>query len=187
MELLANLCSEKKLMYQQLSKLIKRYFPRSSHKLFKLVFNLSPMYRRSTGRLTHVTEGFWRVDIKIPISYKNRNYAGTIFGGSLFSATDPIFMVQLVQIIGTDYIVWDKSSLVKFKRPANQDVFASFVFTKEEVEGIKQKVATQGETELIKPVEITNLEGTTVFCKIDKTLYVADKKFYKQKKAKRKN
>jgi len=171
-------------MYQQLSKLGKKYFPNSSHNLFKYMFNLSPMYRRSTGKVINVDAGFWRVDIKIPLTYKNRNYAGTIFGGSLFSATDPIFMVQLVQIIGSDYIVWDKSSLVKFKRPANQDVFASFVFTESEVEDMKQKVAVDGEIEVVKPVEITNHEGK-VFCQIDKTLYIADKQFYKEKKARR--
>ena len=179
-KLRTNLSSERIDMYQQLSKLGKRYFPNSAHKLFKFMFNLSPMYRRSTGRVTNVTEGFWKVDIKIPISYKNRNYAGTIFGGSLFSATDPIFMVQLVQIIGSAYIVWDKSSVVKFKRPANQDVFASFAFEEEEVAEIKRQVASKGEVELVKPVQITNIEGT-VFCQIDKTIYVADKQFYKNK------
>ena len=172
-------------MYQQLSKLSKKYFPNSSHKLFKVVFNISPMYRRSTGKVINVTEGFWRVDIKIPISYKNRNYAGTIFGGSLFSATDPIFMVQLVQILGADYIVWDESSLVKFKRPANQNVFASFIFTEGEVEEIKQKVAKEGETELVKPIEVTNSQGV-VFCQIEKTLYIADKKFYKENRLRKK-
>lgn len=171
-------------MYQVLSKLGQRYFPNSSHRLFKVMFNLSPMYRRSTGKVTNVTAGFWQVDIKIPISYKNRNYAGTIFGGSLFSATDPIFMVQLVQIIGTDYIVWDKSSMVKFKRPANEDAFASFVFTEEEVEEIKKKVAENGEMEFVKPVHISSKEEK-VFCQIDKTLYVADKAFYKEKRRKK--
>ena len=171
-------------MYQQLSKLGKKYFPHSSHQLFKVMINLSPMYRRSTGRVVRVTEGFWQVDITIPISYKNRNYAGTIFGGSLFSATDPIYMVQLVQIIGSDYIVWDKSSMVKFKRPANEQAFASFAFSESEVEQIKQEVAEKGETELVKPVEIVSKQGK-VFCQIDKTLYVASKQFYKEKKSKR--
>ncbi len=167
-------------MYQQLSKLGKKYFPNSSHKLFKIIFNASPMYRRSTGQVTNVLPGFWRVDIKIPISYKNRNFAGTIFGGSLFSATDPIYVVQLLQIIGKGYIVWDKSSIVKFKRPANEDAYASFIFNENEVAEIKRKVASDGETEILKTVLISNKEGK-VFCEINKTIYIADKKFYKEK------
>jgi len=173
-------------MYQFLSRVAKKHFKNSAHKLFKTFFNLSPMYRRSTGRVVNVEKGFWQVDVKIPISYKNRNYAGTIFGGSLFSATDPIYMVQLIQIIGTDYIVWDKSSMVKFKRPANSDAFASFRFSPQEIQELKEEVIEYGEVELLKPVEITNKEGK-VFCEIDKTIYVADKAFYKEKRAKKTN
>ena len=64
--------------------------------LFKYGFNLSPMYRRSTGRIVTVSPDLLRVQIKLPISYKNKNYVNSIFGGSLFSAVDPIPMVQLV-------------------------------------------------------------------------------------------
>ena len=168
-------------MYQFLTKVSRKYFSDSSHKLFKYFFNFSPMYRRSTGRVTHVTPGFMRVEIKIPISYKNKNYVGTIFGGSLFSATDPIYMVQLIQIIGKDYVVWDKSSVVKFKRPANTDAYAVFEFSEEEVEKLKSDIKEKNEINLVKPVHITNKEGK-VFCEIEKVIYVADKSFYKGKR-----
>ena len=168
-------------MYQALSRLGKTYFPNQSHKLFKYFFNLSPMYRRSTGRVVSVSPGFWKVDIKIPLSYKNRNYAGSMFGGSMFSASDPIYMVQLLQIIGTDYIVWDKSSIVKFKRPATSNAFVTFQFTEEEINALKARVAEAKEIEIKKLVEIKSKEGK-VFCEIEKTIYVADKKHYKNKK-----
>ena len=171
-------------MYQTLSRLAKTYFPNKAHLLFKFFFNISPMYRRSTGRVVAVNPGFWTVDIKIPLSYKNRNYAVTIFGGSLFSATDPIYMVQLIQIIGTDYIVWDKASKVKFKRPANAEAFANFQFEKSEVEQLKKCVTEENEVDLIKMVEIRNAEGK-VFCEIEKTIYVTSKKYYKEKKSKK--
>ncbi|WP_221406657.1 DUF4442 domain-containing protein [Ekhidna lutea] len=106
-------------MYQFLSRISNKYFSRYAHILFKWFFNKSPMYRRTTGRITSVTKDLSRIEVKIPLSYKNKNYVGTIFGGSLFSATDPIYMVQLIQLLGREYVVWDKSSMVKFKRPAN--------------------------------------------------------------------
>ncbi len=168
-------------MYQFLSRVGKKYFANSQHTLFKLLFNASPMYRRSTGRVKSVAPGFWRVEIKIPLSYKNRNYAGTMFGGSMFSATDPIYMVQLIQIIGTDYIVWDKSSVVKFKRPANADAFAVFEFSEDEIQELRDRVASEKELDFKKLVEIKNAEGK-VFCEIEKTIYVAEKTYYKEKK-----
>ena len=172
-------------MYQALSRLSKRYFPNQTHHLFRAFFNVSPMYRRSTGKILSVSKGFHKVEVKIPLTYKNRNYAGTIFGGSLFSATDPIYMVQLIQIIGTDYIVWDKSSVVRFKRPANEDAYVTFEFTDEEITQLKAQVATEKEMELTKLVEIKNQDGQ-VFCEIEKVIYVAEKAYYKQKRAKKK-
>ncbi|NQZ77088.1 MAG: DUF4442 domain-containing protein [Ekhidna sp.] len=172
-------------MYQLLSKIAKKYFSGSAHKLFRFFFNYSPMYRRSTRKVVRVSPGFWEVDVKIPISYRNRNYAGTIFGGSLFSATDPIYMVQLIQIIGAEYIVWDKSSVVKFKRPANSDVFVEFRFNAEEVEELKKAVAREKELDITKIFEIKNKEYKVV-CEIEKLIYVAEKTYYKEKR-KRKN
>ena len=144
------------------------------------------MYRRTTGKVISVEPNYMRVEIRIPLSYKNKNYVGTIFGGSLFAATDPIYMVQLIQIMGRDYVVWDKSSSVKFKRPASTDAYAVFEFTPDEIEQMKSEVAEKKEIDLIKPVYLKSKDGK-VFCEIEKTMYVADKKFYKEKKLKRSN
>jgi hypothetical protein len=54
------------------------------------------MYKRSTAKIIQVSEDLLNVRIKLPISYKNKNYANSIFGGSMFSAVDPIPMVQLI-------------------------------------------------------------------------------------------
>ena len=34
------------------------------------------------------------VHVTIPLSLRTRNYVGTIFGGSMFSGTDPLFMLM---------------------------------------------------------------------------------------------
>ena len=158
----------------------------SQSKLFKIGFNLSPMYRRSTGRLTEVSEDLLKVKIKIPLSYKNRNYVGTIYGGSLYSATDPIYMVQLINILGSDYVVWDKSSEIKYKRPAKKVAFATFEFTKQEIENIKERVVKEKEFDLVKELNITG-PNNEVYCELSKVLYVADKNYYKEKKKKKRS
>lgn len=157
----------------------------SEAKLFKVGFNLSPMYRRSTGRLTEVSEDLLKVRIKIPLSYKNRNYVGTIYGGSLYSATDPIYMVQLINILGDEYVVWDKSSEIKYKRPAKKVAYATFEFTKQEIENIKERVRNENEFDLIKELAITG-PNNEVYCELKKVLYIADKAYYKEKKKRKK-
>jgi hypothetical protein len=172
-------------VYQQLATVGSKLFKKST--LFKHGFNLSPMYRRSTARITDVSEDLLNIRIKLPISYKNKNYVSSIFGGSLFSAVDPIPMVQLINLIGDDFVVWDKSAEIFFKRPAKEDVYAQFTYTPEELADIQQKVAEQQEIDIIKTTQLTNKDGSVVFCEVHKTIYVANKAYYKEKRRKRNN
>jgi acyl-coenzyme A thioesterase PaaI-like protein len=154
----------------------------AKHKLLKYGFNLSPMYRRSTARVTEVSVDLMSIKIKLPISYKNINYMGTIFGGSMFAAVDPIPMTQLVQLLGDGYVVWDKGANISFKRPARENLNAHFTFSKDELLEIKSRVATENEIEIIKTTQLMNSDESTVFCQVDKTIYVAKKDFYKEKR-----
>jgi len=167
--------------YQSVSDFGSKYVAR--HKLFKYGFNLSPMYRRSTGKVTHVSPNLLEVKVKLKISYKNRNYVSSIFGGSMFSAVDPMPMVQLINILGNDYVVWDKSAEIFFKKPARQDLYADFVFTQEEIDDIKSRVAKENEIEMVRTTELTDQSKETLFCTVNKTLYIASNDYYKAKRA----
>ena len=171
-------------VYQKLAGVGERFISRA--KLFRYGFNYSPMYRRSTGRIKTVSEDLCEVSIKIPLTWRNRNYVNSIFGGSMFSAVDPIPMVQLINILGNNYVVWDKSAEIKFKRPAKEHLFATFTYDKEELEGIKKQVAAEGQMELVKTTLLTNKDQSVVYCEVKKLLYIADKAFYKEKRKKRK-
>ncbi len=152
------------------------------HTLFKYGFNLSPMYRRSTARVLTVSRDLLNIKIKLPISYKNRNYVNSIFGGSMFSAVDPIPMVQLINLLGDDYVIWDKSAEIFFKRPAKENLYADFSYTREELEKIKERINRENEMEIIKATSLTDKNQTTVYCEVKKTIYIADKSYYKQKR-----
>lgn len=172
-------------MYASISKILKNFI--KPNLLFQYGFNFAPMYRRSTGRLHYVSEDLLEVKVRIPISWKNRNYVGTIFGGSMASATDPIYMIQLMNILGEKYVVWDKEATIKFRRPANQSVFASFLFTPAEIEQIKADVKSKNEIDLVKHVNLTNQAGDKLFAEVTKTIYIADKIFYKAKRKSKKS
>ncbi|MEM9075704.1 MAG: DUF4442 domain-containing protein [Bacteroidota bacterium] len=169
-------------VYQKLTKVGSKFL--GKHILFKHGFNLSPMYRRSTGRITHVSKDLMDIRIKLPINYKNRNYVSSIFGGSMFSAVDPIPMVQLMNILGEGYVVWDKSAEILFKRPARQTLYADFTYLNEEIDEIKKRVAEENEITIVKRTQLMDKDNSKVFCEVNKTIYVADKVFYKRKRAK---
>lgn len=166
-------------MYQKLSKIARKFMKEST--FLKFGFNLSPMYRRSTARIEYISDDLKTFRIKIPMSYKNRNYVGSIFGGSLFAAVDPIPMIQLMYILKEEYIVWDKAAQIKFKKPARENVYATFEFTNEEIDLIIRKVKENNEFEHPKVTQITNKKGDVIYCEVTKTIYIANKEFFKQK------
>ncbi|GEQ84771.1 hypothetical protein ULMS_02790 [Patiriisocius marinistellae] len=170
-------------LYQKLEAVGLKFF--KPHTLFKYGFNFSPMYRRSTARITHVSKDIMKVTVKLPVSWKNRNYMNSIYGGSLFSAVDPIPMIQLVNILGKEYVVWDKSAVIHFKRPAKENVYADFIFNEAEISEIRKRIAFEKEFDITKSTSLTNKEKSIVYCTVDKTIYIAEKQFYKAKRAKK--
>jgi acyl-CoA hydrolase len=170
-------------MYEKIYLVLNQYFEKAT--LFKVLFNWSPMYKRSCGKIIHVSKDLHTVKIKIPLTYKNKNYVGSLFGGSLFAATDPIYMIQLMQILGKDYVVWDKASVIRFKKPAYTTAYAEFHFSSEEIKEIQQRVTLEKEVNFVKHLNITDLHQN-VFTELEKTLYISSKAYYKQKLANKK-
>lgn len=170
-------------MYATIFKFLKKYLKPNT--VFKYGFNLSPMYRRSTGKINFVSEDLLKVAVEIPISYKNKNYVGTIFGGSMLSATDPIFMTQLINILGDEYVVWDKATSIRFKRPATKSIYVDFNFTEKEIEEIKEDVAQKKEIDLVKNIQLTDKTKAIVFAEVSKTIYIANETHYKNKRKKK--
>ena len=103
-------------------------------------FNFFPAYRGSGGRLTYIADDFHEIHIKLPLSWRTRNYVGTIYGGSMYGAVDPLYMVMLIKILGSDYVVWDKAATIRFKRPGRETLFAEFNVTPEEIAEIKEEL-----------------------------------------------
>lgn len=170
-------------MYDALFQFLNRFFKKAT--LFKILFNLSPMYRRSCGKILTVSEDLHQVKVVIRLSYKNKNYVGSIFGGSLFAATDPIYMIQLMQILGKEYVVWDKATEIKFKRPVYQKAYVTFSFTSDEIQNIKERVEVEKEIDLVKQLVITD-SNEKIYTEISKTIYISSKTYYKEKRAKKK-
>ena len=165
-------------MQQKITQFLQKIF--RPDQIFKYGFNISPMYRRSVGRIKNVSRDLMKVEVKLPINYKNRNYVGAIFGGSLFASTDPVYMIQLMHLLGDDYVVWDKSATIHYKRPAREKMSANFEFTKVEINEIKTRIDVENEIDIIKKVDIKNKNGK-VFSSVEKTIYIASKAYYKKK------
>lgn len=150
-------------------------------RVFKLMFNLFPGFRRTGARMIDASDDFHYAKIKLPLNYKTRNYVGTIYGGSLYSCADGIYMVQLINILGKDYVVWDKSASIRFRRPGTTTLFAEFLITKEFVSQIKSEIQELKEKDYVLKVDLVDAEGK-VYAEVEKVLYIATKVHYKEKR-----
>ena len=77
-------------------------------------------------------------DVEMRMHFWNRNYVGTHYGGSLYSMTDPFYMLMLIENLGRDYIVWDKAATIRFRRPGTGTVRAEFRLTQEQLDEIRE-------------------------------------------------
>ncbi len=144
------------------------------HLLFKAI-NLWPPFVGAGIRLKKLSPEFRHVAVEMLLTKWNTNYVGVHFGGSLYAMTDPWFMLMLIEILGRDYIVWDKAASIRFRKPGKGRVRAEFQISDELLAEIKAEVASLGKTEKILNVDIKNSDGETV-AEVQKTLWIASKK-----------
>lgn len=152
-------------------------------KFKKLTFNFFPAYRRTGGRVCFASQDWKEIHIKLSHTWKTRNYVGSIFGGSIYGAMDPIYMVQLINILGLEYVVWDKSAQIKFIKPIKTTVYARFLLSDALIEEIKERVNSEKETTIDVKTSFQDENGI-VYAEVIKTIYIANKKYYKSKKSK---
>jgi acyl-coenzyme A thioesterase PaaI-like protein len=135
-------------------------------------FNFFPAYRGTGGRVEYVADDLSEVRIRLPLNWRTRNYVGTIFGGSMYGAVDPIHMVMLIQLLGRDYVVWDKAAEIRFKRPGKTTLRAKFLVPPEEVQAIKDELSGRKSLERIYRVDLVDDAGK-VHAQVTKTIYIA--------------
>jgi hypothetical protein len=106
---------------------------------------------------------------------------GTIFGGSLFSAGDPFYMLMLLRVLGKQYVVWDKSASIQFRKPGRQTLYARLELIAEQIEHIRQEVLANGKMEQTFTLQWVGANGV-VHAQIERLCYIADRQFYEQRK-----
>jgi acyl-coenzyme A thioesterase PaaI-like protein len=128
-------------------------------RVWRWAFNWFPAYRASGGRIEHIAADWREVRIRLSLNWRTRNYVGTIFGGSMYSAIDPMYMVMLIKLLGAGYEVWDKAATIRFRRPGRATLRATFRVSEAELESIRSDVARDGKTEREYTVELKDPAG----------------------------
>jgi acyl-coenzyme A thioesterase PaaI-like protein len=142
--------------------------------LAKLFANYYLPYLGAAIRLTEVSPDYRHIRVEMPLTFYNRNYVGTQFGGALYSMTDPIYMLMLMNILGRDYVVWDKAANIEFVSPGKSRVVADFNLTEDDIASVKKKTESGEKYFFEKEVLINDSEGSLV-ARVRKTVYIRKK------------
>jgi acyl-coenzyme A thioesterase PaaI-like protein len=143
-------------------------------RLERAAFNLFPAYRGTGARVTFIASDYSEVRIELPLSRRTRNYVGTIFGGSMYGAIDPVYMLMLMKRLGRDYIVWDKAATIRFRRPGRSTLFALFRLEQADIDALRNAADQSGKTERQFQVDLVDRSGV-IHASFEKLLHVRRK------------
>lgn len=136
--------------------------------------NWWPPYLGMGVKVRRISEDFREVDVEMVQRFWNTNYVGVHFGGSLFAMTDPFYMLMLIEILGSGYIVWDKAASIRFRRPARGTVRAEFRLSEEQIDELRLAAETQARVDRVFTVQIKDRSGAVV-AESERVLHVRKK------------
>lgn len=134
-----------------------------------------PPYLFSGIRVLHIADDWSSARVRLRLHRFNRNYVGTHFGGSLFSMSDPFWMLLVMNRLGRDYLVWDRAAEIEFILPGKGDVFVDFKLTEHRLEEIRELTAG-GDKALVWFENDVVADDGTVVARVRKQLYVRRKR-----------
>ena len=140
-------------------------------KVYRWGFNLFPAYCATGARITYISNDFREIRVRLPLSWQTRNYVGTIFGGSMYAAVDPVYMIMLIKNLGPDYVVWDKSACINFKKPGRTPLFARFTLDEGELYAIRSELTHRHSVGRTYLIELTDREGV-IHASVEKVIYI---------------
>ena len=138
---------------------------------FRRLMNLWPPFLGAGIRVTRLDPDWKAVDVEMKLRFWNSNFVGTHYGGSLYSMADPFYMLMLIENLGPDYVVWDKSAVIRFRKPGKGKVAASFRLTSAQLDAIRRELQTQEKLELEFVVEVKDDSGA-VIAEVRKILHI---------------
>jgi len=135
-------------------------------------FNWFPAYRGMGARITYIRHDWSEVRVRLRLSWRTRNYVGTTFGGSIYGAVDPIYMVMLIKLLGPGYAVWDKAATIRFRRPGRGTLHATFVVDPAVLAGIREALTRAAKLERVFAIDLVDDAGV-VHATVEKTIHIS--------------
>lgn len=141
----------------------------------RLLMNLWPPFVGAGIRVRHIAPDFRSVTVDMRLRWYNRSYVGTLFGGSLYSMTDPFLLLMLLHTLGGQYRVWDKSGSIEYLAPGRGRVWARFELHDSDLAQIRRMTEAGDKHLHLFNVDVRDDEGMVV-ARVEKIIYIRRKR-----------
>jgi len=140
----------------------------------RILFNYVPMFWSTGAKITYLADDCKEMHLKLPLNCRTRNYVGTIFGGSMFSSTDVLYFLLVRKNLGEAYIVWDKASCIRFKKPGTGTLYTRAVISDDEIEIIKTELLNTDKIDRVYYLDLVDESGD-ICASVEKTIHIQNK------------
>ena len=144
---------------------------RVSPRVLRFALNLWPPFLGAGIRVRAISPDWRYVRVELRHGLANTGAFGTHFGGSLYSMTDPFPALQLVQLLGPDYLVWDRAARIEYLKPGRGRVHVETRVPPEEVDRLR--AAAAGGDKVLPEYEVNVIDAQgEVVARVFRTVYV---------------
>ncbi|HEX7811734.1 MAG TPA: DUF4442 domain-containing protein [Burkholderiales bacterium] len=144
----------------------------------RLRFNFFPAFWGTGAKVIYISEDLRSIRIKLPLNFRTRNIYGTLFGGAMYAALDPIYPIIIKVGLGSGYIIWDKAGAIRYRKPGRSDLFAECSMSNQDLAALRARLETEPSVDVDREIELVDAEGV-VHAVVQKTIYVARKDVYR--------
>ncbi|HTL11104.1 MAG TPA: DUF4442 domain-containing protein [Bdellovibrionota bacterium] len=109
-----------------------------------LLIRLYPPFLLMGVRISSVSPDYHHLEAVLPLRWWARNINGTLFGGFMCAATDPMAALMCHRIFPGAQI-WTKNHSVEFLKPAKSRLLICVNIPKEQVAEIRRLLDTEGQ------------------------------------------
>ncbi|MES2565878.1 MAG: DUF4442 domain-containing protein [Bacteroidota bacterium] len=133
-----------------------------SENILKWAMRLYPplLFQRIWVKKIH--KDFLGADVKINKSILTMNFGSAIFGGTIYSASDPFYAMLFGQILlhkGYKVSIWLQSASIRFLKPAKENLYYSIRVTAEMIQEVEKELNEKGVCIKSYPIEIYSKHG----------------------------
>ncbi|MFZ4262270.1 DUF4442 domain-containing protein [Sphingobacterium sp. HJSM2_6] len=153
---------------------------RISPNLLKWALRFYPPFFFQRIWVRHIFTGFLGADLKVNKSILNINSNKTIFGGTIFSAIDPMYPILLDQYFKKQGIqrtvAWLKTAHIDYIKPAKHHLFFSIRLDENELKQALVSIKTNGK--IVKTFRTQVFDKNNLLCAIaHNEIYIRDLDF----------